>query len=63
MSENTQDLREQLLKELKRHDWFYEYSDDYSEWSAGSAHRKLILSLVPQVPDGQALYDQHKPKR
>lgn len=63
MSDNTQDPREQLITELKRHDWDYQYSDDYRQWSSGSKRHSLILRLVAQVPDGQALYAQYKPKQ
>lgn len=63
MPENTQDPRERLIAELKRHDWDYDRSDDYCHWAESNARLTLILSLMAQVPDGQALYDQHKPKR
>lgn len=63
MPETPNDLREQLIDALKHHDWFYEYSDDFREWSAGNAHHQKILNLRDQVADGEALYQQYKPKR
>ena len=54
-------LREELIDALKRHDWHYGYSDDYRYWRAGADQRQRIRQLVALVPDGQGLYDQHRP--
>lgn len=35
-----------LEKELKDHDWTYEYSDDHRYWVSGTSHRKEIKALV-----------------
>ena len=36
------DAEEALRAELKRHDWYYTYSDDGSVFRRGSDHRKKI---------------------
>lgn len=61
-AKTPEQLREQLIDLLKHHDWFYGYSDDYREYSAGSACRKRIHDLIPLVPDGEALYVQYRPE-
>ena len=35
-----------LEKELKEHDWTYEYSDDHGVWVSGSSHQKRIKRMV-----------------
>ncbi len=35
-----------LEKELRQHDWTYEYSDDHGVWRSGSAHEKRIREMV-----------------
>ena len=39
------ELLAQLEAALKRHDWYYDYSDDHRVWSSGNANWKLIQDL------------------
>lgn len=59
---DTKTLRDELIDLLKKHDWYYEFSDDKMYWREGSAQRQRICAILPQVEDGQALFDQYKPK-
>jgi len=62
MSKSVEELREELIGALSGHDWYYQYSDDHKVWVAGNENHARIRALVPQVPDGEALYDQYLPK-
>lgn len=62
MSKTVEQLREELIQALSRHDWYYDRSDDPRYYNAGKASFYLIRSLVKQVPDGEALYEQYQPK-
>lgn len=49
---NTNDITEQLFELevlLKKHDKYYDYSDDHSVWSKGNAEWKSIQSLSTQL--------------
>lgn len=45
----------ELVKELKSHDWTFEYSDDHGVWRSGSKHKsviqKMIKDLLPKLSD------------
>lgn len=34
---------EQIKKELKQHDWHFEWSDDMKSWRSGQSHRDSII--------------------
>ena len=40
-----QQTEEKLRVELKRHDWYYTYSDDGAAYRRGDAHRKQIDAM------------------
>lgn len=42
-------LPEELLQELNRHDWTFEWADDGNSYNAGSAHRKNIINLAKKL--------------
>jgi hypothetical protein len=46
-------LRAQLEAELKRHDWYYSYSDDGRAYRAGNAHAKQIDGLYKKFSEVQ----------
>jgi len=53
---------EKLEQLLKRHDWYYEYSDDHRAWAKGGNQRSTIMSLVSSLGVvGQELYNQYCP--
>jgi hypothetical protein len=37
---------EQFFNECSRHDWFYDYSDDHSVWTAGHENKQRIYLLA-----------------
>ena len=58
------DAEKHLERELKAHDWYYAYSDDYRAHSAGQAHSDLIKELLTQVSKkkAEALWKKYAPK-
>ena len=56
-------LREELIKRLKAHDWYYDRSDDPQTYRHGREERQAIQWLVGQVPDGQDLYNTYAAPR
>lgn len=48
--------REELLQLLQRHDWYYDRSDDWNEYTRGRRHYETITALMKEVPDGTELY-------
>lgn len=57
---NSQSYYKMLLKEyynlLDKHDWFYEYSDDFSVWSAGQNKRQKLLAIAKESDTHKQLY-------
>jgi len=49
-SESTNEL-DQLERLMKRHDWFYHYSDDQRKWRAGSDNWNAMKKLMDQIND------------
>jgi hypothetical protein len=66
MNENLVNL-DQLLKS---HDWYYDYSDDYSAWTRGRDERnainqeqkRLISTGLATVEEVQKLTQKYAPK-
>lgn len=40
---------EELIKLLKQHDKFYEYSDDMNSYSRGKAQKEAIVTLIMRL--------------
>ena len=65
MNENLKQL--ELL--LAYHDWYYDYSDDYSQWCRGRDQRAAINAEVARVKalglvaEADALVVKYAPKR
>ena len=59
-----------LEKLLKSHDWYFDYSDDYSVWKKGMAQRdainqeqkRLISNGLATVEEVQELTQKYAPK-
>lgn len=53
-----------LEEQLKKHDWFYHYSDDHRVWSNGEKHWKIIRKLIEQIPTEKVLqlWEKYAPK-
>lgn len=53
----TPDILTQLQDALRRHDWYYDYSDDHSVWCRGRDNAQLIGRLRAQASNA-GLADQ-----
>ena len=57
-----------LEKLLKNHDWFYQYSDDYSVYERGDCESDTINTVINALKDAgfgkeaDALYDKYLPE-
>lgn len=45
---------------LETHDWFYEYSDDFSAYQRGHKSKQLLESLAKQDETLKKLFDEYK---
>lgn len=45
----------ELYRELQRHDWFHEMSDDHRVWSAGQQDKQRLIRESMKVEGGQKL--------
>lgn len=41
---------------LKRHDWFYEFSDDHREWKRGNEQRKTLEAAQPMIDPDKSIW-------
>lgn len=46
---DTQTLVDNLLKTMHRHDWFYEYNDDFRGWSKSHAQYQNIWAAFVEL--------------
>lgn len=42
---------------LRRHDWYYGFSDDGRVYRAGEAESQAIRAIAKESPEHQAMYD------
>jgi len=52
----------EYVEMLKKHDWYYNYSDDHSAYMRGRKARMKILELANEVDQNREIYNQYKPK-
>lgn len=52
---------ETYRKLLGRHDWYYNFSDDYSVWSKGKKNLADIFGLQPDVDADFKIYNEYAP--
>lgn len=45
---------------LANHDWYYEYSDDYSKWKRGKEQEKEIAEVMENFPEFHSVYETYK---
>lgn len=57
MDEQEKNYRQMLAQ----HDWFYDYSDDHSAWSAGRAQREKLRELRKQIDPDSKIWDEIAP--
>lgn len=56
-------LKEKLTNLLLNHDWYYQYSDNYTIWNQANEQYKSIKKLVNLLgDDGVVIYNKHAPK-
>lgn len=48
-------------KLLTGHDWYYNFSDDYSVWAKGKERSNSIFALQPDVDPDFAIYNEYAP--
>ena len=48
----------QFWDELNRHDWYYDFSDDFSVWKRGSDRDKELRVMANESPAHQELMDK-----
>ena len=48
--------KEEFLKMLKKHDWYYMQSDDTASYNAGKAQRMNIENAKKNQPELQDIY-------
>jgi hypothetical protein len=54
----TVDDLQKYYDELIHHDWFFDYSDDYSVWNAGHLARSRLRGKATKHPRFDELYKQ-----
>jgi hypothetical protein len=47
---------------LKRHDWFYEYSDDHKVWTRGREQARALNAARQEHDKGYEIWNQYAPK-
>lgn len=47
---------------LKRHDWSFDYSDDYSVWKRGREDRDRLNSLQRWLDPDSSIWNQYAPE-
>lgn len=62
----------QLLHDFKeacrRHDWYYQYSDDHRVWQKGSKQSANISAMFKELKEhglgteADKIYDEHRPR-
>ena len=60
VEEDLEVLQEQYLEMLRKHDWYYEYSDSNAVYEAGSRARDKILEMARKVDPDYTIYNEHK---
>lgn len=50
--------------QLRSHDWYYHYSDDYGVWLSGERAWQSLIDLCRQVPSADLLplWKKHAPQ-
>lgn len=53
--------KDEYISALKRHDWFYEYSDDHSVWRRGSDERSKLYAACSEHDPDRSIWNQYAP--
>jgi translation initiation factor IF-2 len=62
MSENLETLIEEYRELLSRHDWTYEFSDDYREWRKGHEELKRLNGMAKIVDPDRIIWNMYYPE-
>jgi hypothetical protein len=55
-------ISEQKYRELLgTHDWYYNFSDDYSVWAKGKSHAAKMWDLQPEVDPEFKIWNEYAP--
>ena len=52
---------EDYMDKLRKHDWYYEYSDDHGVWRRGSDERDQLRRLQEEIDSGYKVWNQYAP--
>lgn len=47
---------------LAAHDWFYDFSDDFSVWSRGNRERQELRRMAQRLDKGFTIWNSHAPE-
>ena len=47
---------------LKAHDWYYDYSDDYTAWCKGRDERSALQAARRTLDPDYAIWNEYSPK-
>ena len=53
---------EEYTRRLQKHDWTYEYSDDFRVFSAGSEQRKVLYRMQQDLDPNYEVWNKHAPE-
>ena len=62
MPKTPDEIRNELLKLMRTHDWYYDRADDPRAYADGRASFARMMGLVQQLPDGNEFFQANKPK-
>ena len=54
---------EEYTELLKKHDWYYDYSDDHSVYERGYRQRNKLHQLAEEIDRDYELYNQYAPTK
>ena len=49
----------EYFKELEKHDWYYNYSDDHSVWRKGNENTKRLQAIAQEQPILGRMYTEY----
>ena len=52
---------EDYMDKLRKHDWYYEYSDDHGVWRRGSDERDQLRRLQEEIDSDYKVWNQYAP--
>ena len=58
----TDDELQWYYNRLKRHDWYYDYSDDHRVWTEGNREESLLMSMSRTDKRAEALFEGFRQK-